>query len=67
MRQLTKRPTYVVAASTDNLTRPTLTARERRAKRMDALMKMRDLWDKSNPGTGPIDGVEYQIAMRVEW
>jgi hypothetical protein len=119
MRQLTKRPTYVLAASTDKLTRQTrfygggqyvlngpddsvtsnqmavagtlpsylvknvgnlalppekvglkqveLTAEERRVKRMDALMKMRDLWDKSNPGIGPIDGVEYQKAMRAEW
>lgn len=40
---------------------------ERQAKRRDALMRMRDLWDLSNAGLEKVDGVEYQKAMRAEW
>lgn len=36
-----------------------------RAVRHAALMKMRDLWN--DDGAEPIDGVEYQNAMRAEW
>lgn len=40
---------------------------EIQAKRREALMKMRDLWDLSNAGLEQVDGVEYQKAMRAEW
>lgn len=46
---------------------PDVSLEARRARRMDALMKMLDLWEKSNPGIGPVDGVEYQKTMRAEW
>lgn len=34
-------------------------------ERYAALMKMRELWKKHRPD--PVDGVEYQNAMRAEW
>ncbi|HEX8405297.1 MAG TPA: hypothetical protein VF670_11815 [Duganella sp.] len=36
-----------------------------RAVRRAALVAMRSLWKKS--GADPVDGVEYQKMMRMEW
>jgi hypothetical protein len=47
-----------------------LTPEQRRAKRKEALEKMRDLWNNSQARTNRLegeDGVAFQKRMRAEW